>query len=189
MLIATIAYCMGVDCKGLCQTIIFGRTVNMEDYMQMSGTIGRDNTPSIAISLLYPGDNVGRSTSQSMGDFLQGIRCHREVIREVFGTPHGPDTPIDAHDCCDVCTNACKCNGDTCSAKATNLERGLQHVLEFQGPTEELPLNIPSPAKVDHLERALEDYKTSLVTEGHIYCGEDLVTGFSDAMVKKIVQD
>ena len=62
-------------------------------------------------------------------------------------------------------------------------------MLQFKGRPEELPLNIPSSAQVDKLERELEEYRTGLVSDEHIYCGEDLVSGFSDAMVKEIVED
>ena len=52
ILVATIAFGMGVDCKQVHRTIHFGPAKNVEAYMQESGRAGRDGKQSIAY-LLY----------------------------------------------------------------------------------------------------------------------------------------
>ena len=54
ILVATIAFGMGVDCKQVHRTVHFGPAKNVECYMQESGRAGRDGAQSTAF-LLYQG--------------------------------------------------------------------------------------------------------------------------------------
>ena len=47
VLVATIAFRMGVDCKGVHRTIHFGPLKNVEAFMQETGRAGHDGKPSI----------------------------------------------------------------------------------------------------------------------------------------------
>eukprot|EP00111_Clytia_hemisphaerica_P024956 TCONS_00073520-protein len=50
-LMASIAFGMGVDCKGLYTVIHFGAPSDIDDYFQESGRVGRDGAQSQAILL------------------------------------------------------------------------------------------------------------------------------------------
>ena len=52
--VATIAYGMGVNCKGVSRVIHFGPSKSIEAYLQESGRCGRDGEQSDAL-LLYNG--------------------------------------------------------------------------------------------------------------------------------------
>lgn len=54
VLVATIAFGMGVDCKGVHRTIHFGPCKNIEAYIQETGRAGRDGEQSVAY-LIYQG--------------------------------------------------------------------------------------------------------------------------------------
>ena len=54
ILVATIAFGMGVDCKQVHRTVHFRKEKNVECYMQESGRAGRDGAQSTAF-LLYQG--------------------------------------------------------------------------------------------------------------------------------------
>lgn len=54
VLVATIAFGMRVDCKGVHRTIHFGLCKNIEAYIQETGRAGRDGEQSVAY-LIYQG--------------------------------------------------------------------------------------------------------------------------------------
>ena len=182
VLIATIAYGMGVDCKGVYNTIIFGHPADVDDYVQMAGRIGRDGKASRAITVQYPGGSAGRTTSEDMKAFLKGDRCRREIIREVFDTVTRGD--ISPQNCCDVCSQNHLC-------EEPDIERRLKDTLRRKEVGEEFPLNVPSEHKVTKLEMALEEYRLSLVDNqpDHIYCGADIASGLPRNTVEKIVKE
>ena len=142
---ATIAYGMGVDVKGVNTTIIFGRCTDLDDYIQMSGRIGRDGKPSVAITIQFPGDIAERAVSASMKDFTKGDRCRREVVREVFG--QSSNFHILPHYCCDVCASSCVCKPSGCKDSQNIVERKLCKALEMLVQSLEFPLNIPTPSQ------------------------------------------
>jgi len=54
VLIATIAFGMGVDCKGVSRIVHFGPSKNIEAYIQETGRAGRDGRQSVAY-VIYQG--------------------------------------------------------------------------------------------------------------------------------------
>ena len=69
VLVATIAFCMGVDCKGVHRTIHFGPLKNVEAFMQETGRAGRDGKPSISY-LLYKGLLLDHVEKDIKSDFF-----------------------------------------------------------------------------------------------------------------------
>ena len=63
-LVATIAFGMGIDCKGLHNIIHFGPPLTLDDYFQESGRAGCDGKFSNAILLLYPKCLVSKNISK-----------------------------------------------------------------------------------------------------------------------------
>ena len=190
VLIATIAYGMGVDVRGVNRAVICGQPSDLDDYVQMSGRIGRDGTPSIAATIKYPGCSVGRSTTSGMRDFLKGDRCRREIVLEHFGETK--NTHVAKHSCCDVCAVTCLCSEGKCQGRS-EFENKLSKALISSNSlcSEELSLNIPTAKSVDKLCMALEEYRLSLLSADpeHLYCGADLSCGFSKEVAAKIIID
>ena len=54
VLVATIAFAMGMDCKGVHRTIHFGPSKNIEAYIQETGCAGQDGKQSVSF-LVYHG--------------------------------------------------------------------------------------------------------------------------------------
>ena len=54
VLIATLAFGMGIDCKDVRQVIHFGPPVDIESYVQETGQAGRDNFPALALLVVKP---------------------------------------------------------------------------------------------------------------------------------------
>ena len=101
---------MGVDVKGVHRTIISGHTLDLDDYMQMAGRIGRDGKQSIAVTIKYPGDTSGQATTSSMS----GAQCRWAVIRTAYGH-HSAGQELTLHNCCDVCAMSCNCGVGKCN--------------------------------------------------------------------------
>ena len=190
VLIATIAFGMGVDVKGTHNVIILGRPSDLDDYVQMSGRIGRDGKASTAILVRYPGDAAGRKVMPAMAKYTTGDKCRRQMILESFSaTPFS--TEVTKHDCCDVCASLCTCSGSTCSSPIPGIEGLARKSMQRIDITNEYPIVIPSAAQLDKLRSSLEDFRDTLVIEDpdHIYCGKDIASGLSVSTIEQIIRE
>ena len=102
ILIATIAFGMGVDCQGLNTVFHFGPPSTVEDYFQETGRAGRNGKQSYAILLNYPGCTRSKSISVDMRLYLgNNTLCRRRLLLKTFG--------VSSHrapkECCDICNN------------------------------------------------------------------------------------
>ncbi len=105
VLIATVAFGMGVNCKEVRRIIHFGPSKNLEQYVQESGRAGRDGKSS-TYTILYNG-LLAAYCERDMKDLLQSDRCRRQEL--IACSKVGP-----AHNCCDICARDCYCNSSDC---------------------------------------------------------------------------
>ena len=113
VLIATIAYGMGVNCKGVKRVIHFGPSKTIQAYMQESGRCGRNGEQSDAL-LLYNGITI-KAADSAMKSYVKSVRCRRNFLLEQFGVPVSQSDFPAGHMCCDNCADSCKCQGDYCN--------------------------------------------------------------------------
>ncbi len=73
VLIAIVAFGMGVNCKEVRRAIHFGPSKNLEQYVQESGRAGRDGKSSTC-TILYNG-LLAAYCEKDMKEFLQSDRC------------------------------------------------------------------------------------------------------------------
>lgn len=83
VLIATIAFGMGVDCKDVYRTIHFGPSKNVEVVIQETGRAGRDGKPSFSF-LLYKG-LMRNHVERGIKDYLKTKECRRKTLLKQFG--------------------------------------------------------------------------------------------------------
>ena len=107
IIIATIAFGMGIDCPDVRQIIHFGVPENAEMYIQESGRAGRDGKLSCALLLKSSRDLDRRYTSSHMIEYCNELLvCRRKILYREF-----PQCNILSQGClcCDVCKISCTC--------------------------------------------------------------------------------
>ena len=111
ILISTVAFGMGINCKGVDRVVHFGPSESLQSYVQKTGRAGRENQTSIC-HVLYNGFLASRC-SDDMKKFLYEQSCRRQVIKNVF-----PGKIQSQHEkvCCDLCAKECTCTADECRA-------------------------------------------------------------------------
>ena len=114
LLIATIAFGMGVDCKGVHRVIHYGPAKNVESYIQETGRAGRDGTQS-AVYILYHGILLAHVDGH-MKQYVKANHCRRKELLKHFNcTTWQHEVP---HLCCDNCAADCECSLPDCGALA-----------------------------------------------------------------------
>lgn len=111
ILIATIAFGMGVNCKEVRRVVHFGPSKNLEQYVQESGRAGRDGKSSTC-TILYNG-LLAAYCDSDMKEFLQSETCRRQELMRKFSKDACAEVNP-AHNCCDVCATNCDCNEPEC---------------------------------------------------------------------------
>ena len=105
IVVATIAFGMGIDCPNISQVIHWGPSSSIEDYVQEIGRAGRD--PSMAASAtLYYAKGDQQYTSGTMMEYCKNTEeCRRQLLYSGFDEfasdhdrPSGPN-------CCDICAH------------------------------------------------------------------------------------
>ena len=111
VLIATIAYGMGVNCKSVTRVIHFGPSKTIEAYIQESGRGGRDGEKCSAI--LFNGITI-RAANDDMKEYIKdtSLTCRRTALFRHFDS--SPKSKPLGHNCCDKCVKTCKCKDGGC---------------------------------------------------------------------------
>ena len=113
ILICTVAFDMGGNCKGVRRAIHFGPSKSVELYVQECGRAGRDGLPSTCV-LLYNG-LLSSHCDSDMKQYVRIEQCRRKWLMDHFGfTGNSSNLTMNSHDCCDICANHCKCASENC---------------------------------------------------------------------------
>ena len=107
IVIATVAFGMGLDCPDVREVIHLGAPDNIEGYIQETGRCGRDGKPCLALLLLNNYMNRGRE--KSMIEYQSNTtNCRRDMLFQDMDEYTHVDM---GHKClcCDICTKSCDC--------------------------------------------------------------------------------
>ena len=108
VVIATIAFGMGLDCQNVRQTILWGAPSDVEAMIQQTGRAGRDGYLSCALLMHCKGDR--HLVSKSMQQFCQkSDECRRHMLFCGFDNFERINKPCMPCRCCDVCAKSCCC--------------------------------------------------------------------------------
>ena len=101
VLIATIAFGMGIDCKGVSRVIHFGPSKNIESYVQETGRAGRDGKQSVAF-IVYQGLLLNH-VDRHMKKYVSTSSCRRKNLLHNFDSCDDVSQIEPMHLCCDNC--------------------------------------------------------------------------------------
>ena len=111
LLIATVAFGMGVDVPNIRTIIHFGACGDIESYVQAVGRAGRDGKHSNAIIFVRKSK---KHIDTQIKTYIENTTiCRRTILFRGFGFSSPPVTKCM---CCDVCAHVCKCINCECDS-------------------------------------------------------------------------
>lgn len=107
IVIATVAFGMGIDCPDVRQVIHLGPPDSIESYIQETGRVGRDGSESIAVLALVKGVHKHHVDDKMLAYTKNKSVCRRyELFNNFEGYKYNAKSPCT---CCDLCGKACEC--------------------------------------------------------------------------------
>ena len=117
IMVATIAFGMGIDKPDVRFVINYDLPKSLEEYYQEIGRAGRDGLPATALLLFSAGDiykvryflenssddKNAEKLLQSMISYAQSRTCRRAFLLDYFGEKYIPSETDETECCCDVC--------------------------------------------------------------------------------------
>ncbi len=103
IVVATIAFGMGLDCPNVRRVLHWGPSGDIEQYVQETGRARRDGLPCEAV--LYKASIPGVEVDMSMKDYCKNEDiCRRKIILQYFDSTLADETEnVSKCDCCDIC--------------------------------------------------------------------------------------
>ena len=116
VIVATIAFGMGLDIPNVREVLHWGSPSDIESYIQETGRAGRDDLPATAV--LYGSVSVyGMHTDEKMKEYceLKSGECRRFHLLQNFDCGNENSGPaIAGCKCCDLCAVNCSCESCRC---------------------------------------------------------------------------
>ena len=208
VLFCSSSFGMGIDVKNCYLVVHVGPPKLLDEYLQQSGRVGRDELPSCAILLLFKQCTAGGGFEEEVRAYIKNATlCRRIILLDAIENPTSTSLAIQ-HRCCDICALSCKC---LCSCSQDTLEcncspacvgdSALTHAeIEFVKNAEP-PKSLVDQQKAftnitsadrEQFEYSLKDIQRTLVDQGaakDMLLHRDIVTGFSGQLIKALVDN
>lgn len=184
VLVATIAFGLGVDCKNVHTIIHYGPPACLDDYFQESGRCGRDGLQSVALLLVYPHSMSTTVISEGMKSYCKNKSiCRRKLLLNEFGETPTLLNPM--HLCCDICSSNCKCK-DICN---NNMFFDVFYEIYFDKDEtnvyKKMTLSDNARNELRNKLYLLRKQKTSNISA--IHTSVDIISGFPYQAIEEIV--
>ncbi len=115
IVVATIAFGMGIDCKDIREVVHVGAPDDVESYIQETGRGGRDGLPSLAALLLTRASK--HKKSEAMIEYMKNeTNCRRDLLFNNMESYEHLDCGSKCL-CCDICAKMCNCG--SCDVKCS----------------------------------------------------------------------
>ncbi len=106
IIVATIAFGMGIDCPDVRQIVHIGLPDDIESYVQESGRAGRDDILALSTLLVT---KESKQHHKSMKDYVINTdQCRRDLLFHDMDGYHHTDFGSKCT-CCDICAQSCLC--------------------------------------------------------------------------------
>lgn len=192
VVVATIAFGMGLDSPNVQSVIHWGAPNDMDMYVQETGRGGRDG--SLCRALLYCVKGTA-FCSEMMKEYCKNTkRCRRELLMAAFiEKPSAKvDKPSPLHACCTVCEQNCECS-DCKNISDIPPEAIADLLLPESLQCEPMPAKaaLPSSQTKVKLYKQLVTYRSSISppesSAALAMLGIELVTGLPNRILEDIV--
>jgi ATP-dependent DNA helicase RecQ len=189
IIVATIAFGMGLDSPNVRKIIHWGAPFELEMYVQETGRGGRDG--QLCEAILYYKRPPGPQSN--MHEYCtNSTSCRRQLLMSHFSTatsfPISSINPM--HNCCDVCESHCSC--DKCHPILFMDEVQLELVEDSISVASSFDFTAPIPQAMKKTFRLkLHEYRASLIESPipSLMIGAELLTGLSDELIEEIIEN
>ena len=207
VLLCTSSFGMGVDVVNCHLVIHIGPPKMLDQFLQESGRVGRDEKPSKSVVIIYPRSTSGPGFEDDTKSFIRNTQmCRRSVLMDAIENCNTKPLAI-PHTCCDICAKTCLClctcekkDVCTCDVKCvgadtylTHAEREIYNICKQESETiTQLSIvrNITQDDR-DILQYELFKIRSSIFDDTltkEFIMHEDIATGFTDDLIESIVQ-
>ena len=109
VIVAIIAFGMGINCPSVWQIIHWGVPEDVETYVQETGRAGQDGLLSCALLFYGKGDLSKKRTSEHMRQYCMNLdkQCRKVMLFSDFDGCQNITTA--GCQCCDICRKGCTC--------------------------------------------------------------------------------
>lgn len=110
VVVATIAFGMGLDCPDVRRIIHWGPPSDLESYIQEVGRAGRDGLQSTAVLYYNDTDLSAQHVESTIKEYCRNHdKCRRELLFTDFDDGKC-SLSVSGCKCCDICSAKCSCN-------------------------------------------------------------------------------
>lgn len=186
ILVATIAFEMGVDCKQVHRTVHFGPAKNVEAYMQESGRAGRDGKQSTAY-LLYQSFQLTH-VEKDIKNFIKSKSSRRKFLLDFFEVQCSPKNPF--HLCCDNCSLECKCGLQQCKVltyPSASVMPSSSESLRQREVSDEQTAMLETELNYFHKSLLMVLMKRDASGNLKVFHHPSLLLGFSDIQISQVL--
>ena len=109
VVVATVAFGLGLDCPNVRKIIHWGPPSDVEEYLQETGRAGRDGESSTAILYYRNADFAFVAEDSAIKTYCKNEeQCRRQLLLNDFD--HEDEiAPTGSCNCCDICASKCCC--------------------------------------------------------------------------------